>query len=126
MLRKRGLVVLVSDFIPTDEESQDDVLEGLRHLRYRGHDLICFQILDHAELTFPFAGPAEFVDVETQQVLRADADAVAAAYRQEVAAFAERYQTACRDDEVDFITVDTANSFDRALLSYLHARQARF
>ncbi len=126
MLRKRGLVILLSDLIPAEGEDQEAVLDGLRHIRYRGHDLICFQVLDHAELTFPFSGPAQFVDVETLQTTRADADAVAEAYRQEMADFVTRYRTACLDEGVDFIQVDTAESFDTVLLGYLRTRQTKF
>jgi uncharacterized protein (DUF58 family) len=126
MLRKRGLVILFSDMIPAEGEDQQAVLDALRHIKYRGHDVICFQVLDHAELTFPFSGPAQFVDVETLSPVLADADAVAAAYRQEVSDFVARYRTACLDDGVDFVQVDTAEKFDTVLLSYLRTRQNRF
>ena len=126
LLRKRGLVCLFSDLIPADEEEQERVIEGLRHLRYRGHDVICFQVLDHAEVTFPFEGPAQFVDVESSASLRADAESVAAAYRSEVRSFVDTYSEACRRDRIDFVQVDTADPFDRALLSYLRTRQRKF
>jgi uncharacterized protein (DUF58 family) len=126
LLRSRGVVILFSDLIPARGEEPDEVLDGLRHVRYRGHDVICFQLLDHAELTFPFEGPAQFVDVETLETLKADPEAVAEAYRREVAAFVERYREACRRDEIDFVQVDTADSFDRVLLSFLRRRQTRF
>ncbi len=126
LLRKRGVVILFSDLIPAEGEDQDQVLDGLRHVRYRGHDLICFQLLDHAELTFPFEGPAQFVDVESLQAIRADPEAVADAYRQEVRQFVERYRDACRSDRIDFVAVDTSDSFDHVLLSFLRARQRKF
>ncbi|MGD2174556.1 MAG: hypothetical protein PVJ27_04060, partial [Candidatus Brocadiaceae bacterium] len=126
LLRKRGLVILFSDLIPAEDEQQEDVIEGLRHMRYRGHDVVCFHLLDHAELTFPFSGPTRFVDIESPRTVRADADAVAAAYREEVEQFIESYRDACVDDQIDFVQVDTADSFDRVLLSFLRARQARF
>ncbi len=126
MLRKRGLVILFSDLIPAEGEDQEAVLDGLRHIRYRGHDLICFQVLDHAELTFPFSGPAQFIDVESLQPTLADADAVAEAYRQEMTNFVTRYRTACLDEGVDFIQVDTSESFDTVLLGYLRTRQTKF
>jgi uncharacterized protein (DUF58 family) len=126
LLGKRGLLVLFSDLIPADTEEQQQVIEGLKHLRYRGHDVVCFQLLDHAELTFPFRGPTRFVDSETEQALRADADAVAAGYRQEVEAFIQGYRDVCVDERIEFVQVDTADSFDRVLLSFLRARQSKF
>jgi uncharacterized protein (DUF58 family) len=126
MLRARGLVIVFSDLIPAEGETQADVVAGLRHLRYRGHDVICFQLLDHAELTFPFRGPAQFVDVESLRALRADPEAVAEAYREEVRRFVEVYREACRADNIDFVQVDTVDSFDRVLLSFLRTRQTKF
>jgi len=126
LMRRRGLVVLFSDLIPAGGETQDDIIEGLQHIRYRGHDLVCFHLLDHAEVTFPFQGPVQFVDVESLDTVRADADAVARAYREEVQRFIERYRDVCVDERIDYVSVDTADSFDRVLLSFLKARQAKF
>jgi uncharacterized protein (DUF58 family) len=125
-LRRRGVVIVFSDLLPADDEQPEEVVEGLKHLRYRGHDVIVFQILDHAEVAFPFRGPARFVDVESMRALRADPEAVADAYRREMRALVARYEEACRDDQIDFVQVDTADSFDRVLLSFLRARKLKF
>lgn len=125
-IKRRGLVILFSDLIPADDETTDQVMEGLVHLKYMGHDVVVFQILDHAELTFPFQGPTRFVDSESLAVVGTDPQAVAAGYREEVRLFVEEYRERCRQVEVDFVSVDTADSFDRVLLAYLRARQAKF
>ncbi|KPK65094.1 MAG: hypothetical protein AMK73_03945 [Planctomycetes bacterium SM23_32] len=126
LVRSRGVVILFSDLIPAEDEDQEQVMEGLRHIRYRGHDVICFQLLDHAELTFPFEGPTQFVDVESLRALRADPQAVAGVYREELQRFIGRYAEGCRHAEIDFVPVDTADSFDRVLLSFLRRRQTKF
>ncbi len=126
VLRKRGVVILFSDLIPAEGEEVEDVIDGLRHLRYRGHDVICFHVMDHAELTFPFRGPTRFVDVESLTAMRADPEAVAPAYREAVRDFIEQYGEACRTDNVDYVSVDTADSFDKVLLSFLRTRQKKF
>jgi hypothetical protein len=114
LMRRRGLVVLISDLIPTDDESTDDVIGGLKHIRYRGHDLIVFHLLDHAEVTFPFRGPTHFVDTETERTVVADPEAIASAHRSEVGQFIRTYRDACLNEKVDFVQVDTSNSFDAA------------
>src|ERR687896_594788 len=43
-IRKRGLVVLISDLL----DEPDRVLERLKHFRYRGTEVIVFQVLDPA------------------------------------------------------------------------------
>ncbi len=126
VLRRRGLVILFSDLVPGEGETADDVLQGLGHLRYREHDLVCFHVLDHAERTFPFRGPVRFVDVESHAAARTDAESVASAYRDEIRALVARYRSFCLDERIDFVDVDTTDSFDRVLLSFLRARQARF
>src|SRR5438874_2533502 len=55
MLRGKSLVMLFSDLLT----EVDPVLEGLHHLRHRGHEIILFHILDEAEVHFPFEGLIE-------------------------------------------------------------------
>jgi len=126
MIRRHGLVIVFSDLAPGDDEDEEAVLKGLQHLKFCGHDVVCFHVLDHAELTFPFEGPTRFVDTESLRTLRADPESVASAYRRELRRFVEYYRSGCRDANIDFTQVDTADSFDRVLLAYLRARQAKF
>ncbi len=121
MIRHRGLVVLFSDLID-DEEA---VIDAFRHLRYRGHDVIVFQVLDDRELRLPFDRYARFIDVETGAELPADPDAVRDGYRREIQRFIRGYREACESENIDFLQVDTATSFDRALTAYLIKRAGR-
>ena len=41
-VRKRGMVVLISDLLDDPER----VIEGLKHFRFRGTDVIVFHVLD--------------------------------------------------------------------------------
>ena len=60
-VRKRGLMILFSDLLADPEP----VIDALHHLRFRGHDLIIFQVLDASEVAFPFTGQVRFEDPET-------------------------------------------------------------
>jgi len=126
LLRRRGLVILLSDLIPPPDEPPGRVVEALRHLTYRGHDVICFQVLDHAELTLPHRGPTRFVDPETGRSVKAYPDAVRREYIRQVNAFIEGYRLACGEARIDHVLVDTSVSFDRVLVSYLVARKGHF
>jgi uncharacterized protein (DUF58 family) len=55
-VRRRGLVVVVSDLLDDAER----VLAGLRRLRSRKHDVVVFQILHEDEVRFPFEGMTRF------------------------------------------------------------------
>jgi len=131
LLPKRGLIILFSDLIPgprgSERESQQQVIEALHHLRYRGHDVICFQVLDRAELEFPFTSTARLVDVESPRTrVKVEPQAVRQGYLREFGAFIERYRQECQRAEIDFTQVDTSVSFDLALMSYLNARRSHF
>jgi len=67
-LGKRSLAVVISDLLDDPER----VVRGLRHLRFRGTDVIVFQVLDPHEIHFPFRGAARFTDVESDDVVTAD------------------------------------------------------
>ena len=41
-IKKKGLVILISDLF----DIQNDVISGLKHFRYKGHEVIVFHILD--------------------------------------------------------------------------------
>ena len=71
-LRKRGMVVLISDLL----DDPDAVITGLRHLRFRGSDVVVFHLVDPAEVSFPFESSTRFRDLETgEEVTTIGADA---------------------------------------------------
>src|SRR5215469_8242861 len=60
IVHKRSLVVLLSDFLAPLEQLERE----LTALAACGHELIVFQVLDPAELSFNFNQPAMFEDLE--------------------------------------------------------------
>jgi uncharacterized protein (DUF58 family) len=123
MIRHRGLLMIFSDLL-TDA---DEVIASLRMLRFAGHDIILFHVLDEAEVTFPFDGMVDLEDPETGQIERnIDATGMRADYQESVEALRTTYRDECRSLGVDYVPLDTSVSFDRALLEYLSQRKARF
>lgn len=121
MFRHKSLVMIFSDLL-TDP---GPVLQSLRRLRHRGHDVILFHILDEAEVSFPYQGMVEFEDPESGEVVSVDASSYRAEYQSEVEAFRELYRRECFQTGVDYIPLDTSMQFDKALLEYLQSRTAR-
>jgi uncharacterized protein (DUF58 family) len=121
MLRHRSLVMLFSDLLG-DPES---ILRAIHRLRFSGHDLIIFHILDEAEAMFPFEGMVRLEDNETREIIEVDADAVKADYLEEVAEFRAKYKADCVRARIDYVPLHTGMPFDKALMSYLLTRQAR-
>jgi uncharacterized protein (DUF58 family) len=123
---RRGLAILFSDLIPSPEESPESVMEALQHIVYRGHDVICFHVLDHAELTLPYEGPTRFVDPESGQQIRLQPEAVRNDYQKEIRQFMDFYSEGCAQARIDYVQVDTSVSFDKVLVAYLLSRKSHF
>ena len=117
-LVKRGIVVLLSDLL--DEPEQ--VIRGLRHLRFRGADVVVFQLLDHDELTFPFERVTRFRDLETADEVLAAPLEIRDHYLREINTLVSRYERELRLVGVDYHLVDTSKPLDFALMSYLSTR----
>lgn len=118
VLAKRGLVVVISDLL--DEPA--GVIQGLRHLRQRGTDVIVFHVLDPQELHFAFADVARFRDVESASEVFADPAAVRGDYLAAVGGFIDTYKQQLGGAGIDYHLLDTSTPLDLALVAYLKAR----
>ena len=118
-IKRRGLVVLVSDLL--DEPEQ--ILKGLRLFRFKGNDVIVFHLLDPAELSLPFDGNILFEDLEELNLrVVADPRAIRKTYREVVEEFTSRMRQECHDNVIDYQLIATSTPLDRALASYLSWR----
>lgn len=123
MLRGKSLVMVFSDLL-TDPEP---VLRSLYRLRYSGHEVILFHVLDELEANFPLTGLVDFEDVEgPERHLEIDAAGIRDDYLAAVRELREEYRTECAGANVDYVPIDTSVGFDKALLDYLVLRQRRF
>jgi uncharacterized protein (DUF58 family) len=120
-IRKRGLVVLVSDLLDDPQR----VIDGLKHFKYRGTEVIVFHVLDSAELRFPFEQAARFRDVETRDEVLAVPGAVREQYLQAVTELQERYRRELRLAGIDYVMLDTSVPLETALTSYLLTRSRK-
>lgn len=114
----RGLVVLLSDLLTDTAE----VLEALHHVRFRGHDLIVFHILDATEAQFPLTGVVRLEDPETQEQLVVDAAALRTRYLEAVAAWRQELHDKILALQADYVPLDTSVPFDKALTEFLVQR----
>jgi uncharacterized protein (DUF58 family) len=122
MLRHRGLIMIFSDLL-TDPEP---IIESLRRLRHKGHDVILFHILDEAEVAFPFTGVVELEEPESLGRAQVDAKSIRADYLEELEAFRDIFRREGFQSRLDYVPLDTSMPFDRALMEYLISRRSRF
>jgi uncharacterized protein (DUF58 family) len=117
-IKRRGLLVLLSDLLDTPSE----VLSGLQHFRHRHHEVIVFHILDPDEIEFPYTDASTFVDMETGAQLTTEPWEIAARYRDKLEAWRGNYSRSCREQRIDYVPLNTRMPFDQALLAYLEKR----
>ena len=117
-IAKRGLVILISDLIDEPER----VIEGLRHFRFRGTDVVVFHVMDRSELTFPFTRASRFRDLEGGDELMAVPSVVREQYLGELNRTIDRYKRELGAAGIDYRLLDTSEPLELALMSYLSTR----
>ena len=118
LLRRRGLVVILSDFY-----EEDAALAEVRRLARMGHDVVVIHVVAREELALPRGGAAEFVDLETGRTLLANPDAIAAEYRAAFDAFTSRVRQAIEREGLDYVKLITGDPLERALRRFLVGRR---
>ena len=123
-ISRRSLVVVITDLFENVSQ-HDALLKALRHLRYRNHEVLVFHVLEsETERQFRFPDvPMVFRDMETGEEMTLQPAQLKANYAEAVQAFSERFRRQCLGYNIDFIELDTAEPYDKALLAYLNKRK---
>ncbi len=118
-LRRKGMVALISDFY----DSPERVMDAVKPLRARGHDLIVFHVLDPNEITFPFEDAAQFEDLESGVRLPVNPSSLRDQYREAMSQHLATLAKEFRDSRIDYALLDTGKPLDHALFTFLSARE---
>lgn len=118
LLRRRGLVIVVSDFY--DEEGS---LAEVRRLARMGHDVVVVHVLAREELSLTGIEAGELVDLETDARLVVDPRVARAHYTAAVQAFVTRVADAARRDGLDYLRLITGESLEVSLRRFLVQRR---
>jgi uncharacterized protein (DUF58 family) len=118
---RRGFVMLFSDLF----DHVDDFLKGLDHLRFQGHNVTVFHILDPCELEFPFHGMLRFDGLELEGDITTQPRRIRAAYLEELRRFVAQIRSACERSHVDYVLVNTSRPVDVVLSAFLLGRIRR-
>jgi uncharacterized protein (DUF58 family) len=110
-LRRRGLVVFISDFLLEKEI----VLKALQFLRHRGHQVVAFHIMDPGELHLEGPPEARFVDLESDGSVVARPRELRAAYNETVTQAIAHWRAACRSGGIAYHHVTTDTPFGHVL-----------
>ena len=117
-IKKRGLIILISDLLDEPEE----VLKGLRHFRHKKHEVIVFHIIDREEMEFSFNTRTRFKDMETGEVITTEPWQIRSAYKSLIKTYQDRYRKQCGLRKIDYVPLYTDLDLDYALNAYLRKR----
>jgi uncharacterized protein (DUF58 family) len=121
MVRKRSLVIAISDFLAPLERFTAE----LTTLAACGHEVIVFQILDPAELNFEFVNPSVFEDLESGRSLFIDPLPAKKQYQRRLEAHCAELRTACQRLGAPYHQLSTAQPLEIALFDFLRQRMQR-
>jgi len=121
-LRKRGMVVVISDFF----ESPETIVRTIEPLRYHGNEVVLFHVLDPQELKPELDEPVLLIDMETQESLEVTPEYGHEEYRIKVQSHITQLQDRARSAGMDYHLLITNCPLDGALRQYLTLRQGRY
>jgi len=119
VLHRRGIAIVISDFYDDPER----IVRTIAPLRFRGHEVVLFHILDPEEIRPVLKSSAVLVDLETDQKIEVTPEYAKTAYRAKIDAHVEELRTRTRAVGMDYQLLVTSQPLDAALREYLMLRQ---
>jgi len=101
--KKRGMVLVFSDFFGNDERA----FAMVRNLVGRGHDVVVLQVLDGDELDFPFKEMTLFEGLESDQKLLVEPQIVRREYLERMREHQVRVRKQALEAQAGYQLVDT-------------------
>ncbi|MBI3417948.1 MAG: DUF58 domain-containing protein [Verrucomicrobia bacterium] len=118
LVRKRGLMVLISDLLAPVEALE----KNLTSLRACGHEVVLFQLLDPTELEFSFEHASLFQDVESGRDLYIDPAAARREYVKKLNAHNAAVRAICQKLGINCHLLSTKRPLELALFDFLRER----
>ena len=120
-LRRRGLVLIVSDFYGSPE----DIVRTIEPLRFHGNEVVLFHVLDPQEVRPELGEAAVLVDLETRQEMEVTPDYARKEYRGKINGHIADLRQRSRGAGMDYFLLETDRPLDAALREYLAIRHGR-
>lgn len=117
-VKRRGLVVVLSDLLTDPEEAT----RALLSFKHQEHEVVVFHILDPMELELEMRQEALFRDMETGETVHTAPWEIRQDYVKSVREMIETYRRELRGAHVDYQLVSTRTPFVETLTHYLVKR----
>ena len=118
IIRKRGLILIVSDFLAPLEELE----KALMVLVSCGHDVVAFQVLDPEELSFGFDQASVFQDLESGREYFIDPAAARSGYMRRLESHCEALKNQCWKLGIGCHRLASSQPLELALFDFLSGR----
>ncbi|MFH1784329.1 MAG: DUF58 domain-containing protein [bacterium] len=118
-IKKRGLVILISDLL----DEPGEVIKALKYFRFKKHEVIVFHLLDPSERELPFSDVVSFEDMEKNSHVVSEPDIIRQEYKRLLSEEIERYKLSFRESDIDYCFMDTSVALDKGLGAYLAKRE---
>jgi len=118
-IKRRGLIIIISDLF----DEPRNVMRGLRHFRFKRHEVILFHVFDRWEIDFPFRKLTDFVDMEDRSEIQIDPRFVREDYLAQIQEFIGAYKRECASARIEYVQTHTGVPYDLMLHSFLAKRK---
>ena len=119
LMKRRSFVVLISDLF----SDVDDIMAGLDHLKFDGHNVVVIQTLDPYELEFPFKGTWRFEGLEGEEPLTTQTDRIKESYLTDLQKYLDDLSSRCVGSHIDYTMTHTKRPLDAVLSEVVMKRQ---
>ncbi len=108
--------------------ASEELFGALQHLRHNRHEVILFHVVDkQKEIDFNFENrPYIFVDLETGEQLKVQANKVREQYLENMAKFKKELMLKCGQYKIEFVEADINQGYKQVLLPYLVKRSKMY
>jgi len=119
-IARRGLIVVVSDLVDDPEQ----VLESLKLLRHRKHEVIVFHLMDRQEWELNYEGGIRFRDPEGTDSIDSDPVRLRTGYRKAIEEVRDFYRERCLEHKIGYEWVLTDTPLEKLIVAFLGKRRA--
>ena len=120
-LRRRGLVLVISDFYGAPEQ----IIRTIEPLRFHGNEVVLFHVLDPGEIVPDVTKPVILVDLETRDHIEVTPEYARDTYRTRIEGHISALRDSAQSAGMDYHLLVTDRPLDGALREYLTIRQGR-
>lgn len=121
MLRRRGFVVLISDFY----EAPEKIVRTVEPMRFHGNEVLLFHVLDPQEIRPKLGEPMTLIDMETDEAMEVTPEYAQHNYREKMDAHINQLSERVRAAGMEYCLLVTDRPLDAALREFLTLRQGR-